>query len=185
MKVAICVGHSRRGDRGAISVGGVAEWSYNNEVAKLIKSKLDEQHIDAVVINAYDANSYGRAMGWVATRLQELRCTVAVELHFNCADAKAANGHEWLYYEYSGKSKALAQNIHHAAEENWKLKSRGLKPIDASDRGAGFLTQTHCPAVICEPFFGSNAADWKYAKVNQELLATTITSGIYTWIKNQ
>ena len=36
LNVAICVGHSRQGDTGAVSCGGINEWTYNKKVAEFI-----------------------------------------------------------------------------------------------------------------------------------------------------
>ena len=61
-KVAICVGHSRIGDKGATSVGGVDEWSYNKKVADLLKNHLRHQGVQSVVFDDYPSESYSGAM---------------------------------------------------------------------------------------------------------------------------
>jgi N-acetylmuramoyl-L-alanine amidase len=57
-----------------------------------------------------------------------------------------------------------------------------LVPIKTtSQRGGQFLRGTHCPAVICEPFFGSNQAEWTYFAGHQQELAQVIADGIDDW----
>jgi N-acetylmuramoyl-L-alanine amidase len=62
-----------------------------------------------------------------------------------------------------------------------EAKRRGLKAIRDNDRGGMFLKLTHCPSVICEPFFGSNADDWVMAMAHRDLLARVIADGIDDW----
>ena len=63
-----------------------------------------------------------------------------------------------------------------------QIKARGIKPKTAPARGAEFLKGTHCPAVIMEPFFGSNASDWKTATERRAAIARAITSGILEFL---
>ena len=161
--VALCVGHSRRGDRGACNTNGVTEHRYNQLVAQVAARHLRAAGFVVHVLDHYEGNSYGRAMSWVAAELKKLGAHAALELHFNAAVSARANGHEWLYWATSRSSKALAATLRavFAAAFPGQL-DRGLKPKDGNARGAGFLQKTHCPAVICEPFFGSNEAETEF-----------------------
>jgi hypothetical protein len=55
---------------------------------------------------------------------------------------------------------------------------RGCKPITAKDNGAGFVRLTPCPAVIAEPFFGTNRNDWEEVAGRPETLAAAIAVGL-------
>jgi N-acetylmuramoyl-L-alanine amidase len=185
-RVALCVGHSRlvgtRAEGGARSVTGVSEWEYNSKLARLIAEELHDKHgISALVIDLYQGGSYGSAMAWVgATLRHEGDIALAVELHFNAADGKA-RGHEWLHWHSSPKGKVAATLLHLAFTADFppsRITTRGVKPKDASDRGAAFLKETPCPAVIAEPFFGDNAADWKIAKDFPHSIARAMARGI-------
>jgi len=184
--VALCVGHSRRQDSGQPEGGAVThdgkvnEWTYNIALARLIATELHDEHdIDAFIINDYGQRSYGQAMTWLAGELLELgNIKLAVELHFNAAEP-AANGHEWLHWHSSKKGKLLATQLHLAMCRNVPgIKARGVKPRGSDDRGAEFLRRTHCPAVICEPFFGSHSNDWRLASTHQSAIAKAIAAGI-------
>lgn len=41
---------------------------------------------------------------------------------------------------------------------------------------------THCPAVICEPFFGTNHGDWLTAKAKQARIAKAMAEGIMEFL---
>jgi len=180
--VAICIGHSRfiggKRDGGAVSVGGVSEWTYNRELALKLHQTLANVGVSSFVEDKYEGNGYTDSMRWLASYLKGRNATLAIELHFNAATGKA-RGHEWLYWGSSQRSNDLAGFI---AKEFEKLgtgiPSRGTKPRTSADRGGEFLRLTHCPAVICEPFFGSNPIDWVAAKEHQTDIAKAIATGL-------
>jgi len=163
MKIAIAVGHSRSGDKGAISVGGMSEWDYNVKLAALVQDWIvgNSSGVSAKVISDYAGESYSSAMSDAADQIKAFGADVAVELHFNSASA-SAQGFEHLYWSTSQEGKRLASLLvdEQAKAFPWQ-SNRGAKPKTGSDRGAGFLSKTHCPAAICEPFFGSNEREWK------------------------
>lgn len=181
--VGICVGHSRkikgRIEGGAVSVGGISEHAFNCGLARAIQSILKSHRVKAVVISEYEGGSYGSAQRWLAGQLKDAGVSVAMELHFNASDNPDAAGHEWLYWATSQNGRRLAESL---SDEMGmalpQLKSRGIKAKTAADRGAQFLSGTHCPAVICEPFFGSNPADWNFASQHQEAIARAIAWGL-------
>ena len=185
--IAICIGHSRRiendhRDGGAEScVPLSSEWQYNDALGRLIVERLHDAHgLDAILVNDYQGGSYGSAMRWLAGYLRGLgTIKLAVELHFNSADDPQANGHEWLHWHASPKGRLVAAIL--AMEMTLSrlgIRSRGVKAIDGGDRGGEFLRLTHCPAVICEPFFGSNAQDWQLARQQPEAIAIVIAQAL-------
>lgn len=185
--VAICVGHSRKingqPEGGAVSVGNVAEWAYSVDLAAMIREILDESRVASRIYSDYGPGGYGTAQRWLASALRLDRTTLAIELHFNSDDNPVVTGHEWLYWSISPAGKKLAESIH--AEMCLfipEIKSRGIKPKAASDRGAEFLRGTHCPAVIAEPFFGSNPADWQTATIRKHSIACAIATGILGYL---
>jgi N-acetylmuramoyl-L-alanine amidase len=185
--VALCVGHSRlvngRVEGGAVSVGGCSEHSYWSGTVQIIATALAAGGIASAIIDRYQGEGYGAAMRCLAGRVRELKAACAVELHFNDSDNPRACGHEWLYWHASERSKALADALETSLAYGVRdLTARGLKPITAADRGAEFLRLTHCPAVIAEPFFGSNSGDWKTAVDRQNKIACAIASGIANWL---
>jgi len=180
--VAICVGHSRAGDLGAYSVDGTSEWAYNSGVAADLCAILDERGIENVLIDRYWGGGYALSISWLADKIRDMDCQLALELHFNAAGGHA-KGFEYLFWHTSPKGRAMAEKLNAAQElAIGKFPSRGAKPRTASHRGSLFLRQTHCPAVICEPFFGDNLDEWRYYSRRQNELATIYADAIESWL---
>lgn len=178
MKIGICVGHSRWGDSGAVSLWGKSEWDYNSAVAVALKRELDLAGIDSVILDDYKAGGYGAAMRNCAKYLLNEGATHAIELHFNAAGPQA-HGAEWLHWRTSSGGKRLAEALRAGFTTYFPgIKDRGLKPKGSGERGALFLRKTHCPAVIAEPFFGSNEGDCEAFRRNEAKLAAAYAEGI-------
>lgn len=177
--IAICVGHSRPGDMGAVSIGGVSEHVFNQRLARSIAADLIERGRPATVISSYQGSNYSAAMRWLAAEHRRIGATVTVELHFNSSDTAQASGHEWLFWVASTQGRFLAKALDSRMSAAFpELPRRGIKSIHQGDRGAEFLRLTPCPAIICEPFFGSNDRDWDLANNQQDKLAGVIAQGL-------
>ena len=178
MKIGLCVGHSRLGDQGAYTYGEyvVSEWDFNRDLVRRIGHVLSNRHGWAsgnnyVIYDKYPAQSYTGAINYIARTMREDEVTAAIELHFNSA-SPSAKGHEWLYWPTSVGGKRLATALRDSMEESYPdMASRGIKPRGPRQRGSAFLRKTHCPAVIAEPFFGSNEAEWRMINDNRDKLA--------------
>lgn len=178
--IALCVGHSRRVrgriEGGAQSVDGTSEWTYNDALAQEMKRLLTAAGKPCIVVRHYEGSTYTAAMRWLGRHLRERGATRAVELHFN---AGGGTGHEWLYWRGSAGGLAMARALDERMGARFpELARRGTKPRGASDRGAGFLRATWCPAVIAEPFFGDSRADWKLALAEMEDIAEAMVDGL-------
>lgn len=177
--VSICVGHSRIGDSGAVSVGGVNEWVYNKAVASSLREELVARGYDATVFNHYPKKGYTSAIRWLADEIRDRHSACCVELHFNSSSRQAARGFEYLFLDGSHNGKDLAECLHAAHKEHFtKQEDRGIKGVVRGGRGHGFLRLTPAPAVICEPFFGSNVGEWNAFANNERELAVIYADGI-------
>jgi len=169
--IAICIGHSRkigsRYDGGAYSPWlKTNERDFNTQVGNKLAAYLAMNGIKSRVITHYDGAGYGSAMQSAADQIKAINATLAIELHFNSA-TPSATGHEWLYWHSSAKGKAIAEQFSEQFSKDFpNIKSRGLKGIDKSGRGGLFLRYTHCPAIITEPFFGSNENDCRQVSID-------------------
>ena len=182
--VAICVGHSRQGDTGAVSCGGINEWTYNRKVAEFLKSDLQEYGISSFVVEQYGGTygSYTSAMNWLTKHLKEQKASIALELHFNAAANEKAEGMEMLHWNSSRIGLSLAEYALKSCQRFFPItKNRGAKAIKKGDRGATFLRTTHCPAIITEPFFGSNWQDWITFADQEATLGQALALGIKEW----
>lgn len=178
LNIGICVGHSRRGDSGAVSLWGETEHAYNSKVAHSLKDELGRMGIASFVIADYEASGYTSGIRNAAAKLRAGGATHALELHFNSASA-SANGAEWLHYSGSQGGIKLATAMREAFKAAFPMVTdRGLKPKGRGDRGGTFLQMTHCPAIITEPFFGSNAHDCAIFQGEEERLAKAYAKGI-------
>lgn len=185
--VGLCIGHSRqvngRTEGGAESITGTQEHAYNSALAIDIKRELSDLGVQSFIVSKYQGNGYTAAQRWLASELKSRGATIALELHFNSSDNDDATGHEWLYWKTSAKGENLAACLNIAHFEMFpELKMRGIKALGNSDRGAEFLKLTSMPAVICEPFFGSNLSDWNHADSAQALIAQAIAVGITAYL---
>lgn len=115
---------------------------------------------------------YTAAMRKLAAEMRGLGADVALELHFNAADA-GAHGFEFLHWWGSADGMRLARCL---AEEHGAafpgVSARGRRGVRSlwfrrenadraySGRGGAYVYVTPCPAVICEPGFASNVSDW-------------------------
>jgi N-acetylmuramoyl-L-alanine amidase len=169
--IGICIGHSRlisgRRDGGAVSTAGFSEWTWNSEVAREMQKALHVAGVRSTIVDRYQGGGYDAAMTWLGNHLRGLGCEAAVELHFNFA-GPTATGHEWIHWRGSAGGKALAERFDaRFSAVAPTLDRRGLKdrvsgriaPPGMNNRGWQFLARTHCPAIIAEPFFGSNPRD--------------------------
>lgn len=181
--VAICVGHSRIGDTGARSVGGCNEWIYNRAVAQELQSELEHHGIKATIISEYPRKTYLGAMTWLRIQLDHIGATLAIELHFNAADNPDAQGFEYLHAG-SPRGMHLAACLIHAHSQNIPLtqRNRGMKAVGRAERGGGFLHRITQPAVICEPFFGTNPDEWNFYRSNANQLAKSYAAGIARYV---
>lgn len=167
-----------------MSAGKMNEHTYNLDLAKRIQRWLSDFDIDSFIISEYEGNGYTAAQRWLAGQLKAKGATAALELHFNSADSPAATGHEWLFWASSKNGRLLAKELDSMALEMFPdFRQRGIKPIGGDERGGAFLRLTHCPAVIAEPFFGSNPDDWSEIAIKKkEDLAQAIALGIRHYV---
>lgn len=184
-RFALCVGHSRRGDRGAVNTKGVSEHAFNLPLAERVCELLEAAGHTCKIFSSYDADSYESAMRWVAKEVGAWRADAAVELHFNSA-SPSAEGYEYLFWRSSQRAEKLAQCFAVTHKKAFpQCKFRGLKPCDNLSRGAGFLRRTPCPAVILEPFFGSNARETELYGCSLEQLARVYADALCLWASNK
>ena len=181
-KVAIVVGHSRQGDKGAYSVGGVSEWDFNNDIADLIAANLAACHCDIQprVWDEIPKDTYGGAMTWLGEELEIWGADVAIELHFNSA-SETAQGYEYIY-SGSDKGRDLAQHMLDAMDRfGSPFPNRGIKtPVNG--RGSGFLNCSSAISCILEPFFGSNYEEWQHWSTRKSVLSDLAASGVREYL---
>ncbi|MEO5713004.1 MAG: N-acetylmuramoyl-L-alanine amidase, partial [Luteolibacter sp.] len=186
-RIALCLGHARSGDEGVDSIDMTSEEEYNFKIIGRVGAALTARGYNVKEVTQYEGLGYTAAMKWLASYLLGNQVTAAVEFHFN-ASAGQARGHEVLHWNESKRGVTLAAALLAAFDQAFpEHPSRGLKPHASGDRGALFLSLTHCPAVIMEPFFGDNAEEWALfsSEAGEERLVNAYVAGIAEWVESQ
>ena len=179
MKIGLAVGHSRLGDQGAYSAGVyvLSEWDFNRDLVRRVATPL-KGHVDFVIYDQYPVKSYVAGINYLAKKLKEDQVDAVIEFHFNSAGAKST-GHEWLYWHSSKLGRKLAYLFRDEMSGSYPdLTSRGAKPRVSKQRGSYFLRKVRPPAVIAEPFIGSNADEWAMINNNRGKLAGVFARAI-------
>lgn len=172
MKLLINIGHGG-GDPGAVnSELGVTENAFNRRLGHEIQ-KLWPYYTRLMEQSAHGLNQLVRDINSVAPDL-------VISLHCNAAETKTATGTETLYWHTSKEGKRLAECVNACMVLALKLPNRGVKPRD----NLAILRGTKCPAIIVEPFFISNAADYKVADAKIQELAKAIIKGVSDYVGN-
>lgn len=154
MKIAVVVGHHER-DGGAFSPFlQISEFNFYSEVVK---------HLQGVDVYFHNSRikSYTQRIRFTADKLNAKDYDLVIECHFNAASA-VANGCETLYYFNSAKGKDYALKFSKLVNNctGIKLRNNGLKAlVNSKDRGFASVYYPKAPAILIEPFFGSNKED--------------------------
>lgn len=170
MKLVINIGHGGK-DPGAVNKElGVTENQFNRQLGVTIK-QLWPYYVR--LIEQDDAG-----LNQLVRDINTMEPDLVVSLHCNAAEAKTATGTETLYWPTSVKGKRLAECVQARMVKALGLADRGVKPRD----NLAILRGTKCPAIIVEPFFISNGADYK--KVDIDALAKAILLGVSDYVGN-
>ncbi|AXG70432.1 N-acetylmuramoyl-L-alanine amidase [Kordia sp. SMS9] len=154
MKVAIVIGHTKF-KQGAYSRDlDTTEWKFNKMVAAHLK--------DIATIFYYDSYNLGYTsmVKRNAKKINTGNFDLVLELHFNAAESKQANGCEALYYFKNQKGKRLADFFCNLIEKKMGRKNRGAKALFGKhQRGFAAVFYPNPTTLILEPFFGTNRSD--------------------------
>lgn len=184
-RVAVCIGHSRKGDSGALNTDGVTERAFNRQVGKELCAALQRKGLFVTLFDDYPVNGYSAAMSWVGAQCKLVKADVAIELHFNSA-GPFAKGHEWLYWHRSVKGKQLAESFDRSFRKHFPAAvARGAKPCGLDNRGSLFLRLTPCPSVILEPFFGSSKEETAFYTANRSKLVEAYADALVAALGRQ
>ena len=179
MTIAITVGH-RQSSQGARNTDGVTEWTGNAPICQAIAEHLTSWGHIADVLYRPDSPD---GMVLLVAQLNRRGYDVAVELHFNSFSSAAATGSEVLYHHASQDGLLLALSVQTRMVDALGLPDRGVKRIYDRERGWSYLSGTSMPAIIVEPYFGSNPGDTARATERSAELAQAIAQGIADYME--
>ena len=179
-KIGIVVGHNQRA-QGAVRVtDGVSEFVWCSKLAEMIRALNPEQI--GVFHREHNPSGVGAEVRAVYAEVDAWGAYVTCELHFNSFNA-SATGTETLYATNAGKLVAI--DVQKAMLKALGLRDRGLVHRQTGN-GAPALLAGRAPAVLIEPYFGSNPADCHAADAGRDLLAFelfTALGGVVTSAK--
>jgi len=163
-KFAFVVGHEAVSP-GASSVAPLkmSEYSFNKQVSQLCYVFARDLGFDARVFFRDRIGISG-----AAKLVNEWAPDCCIELHFNSA-TPAAYGTVCLYDLDPKESKDFAEFVQRRVCEVFKRTGKGdrkTKLLEPGDRGHYNLLSYKVPAIIVEPFFGSNSKDCELAWSN-------------------
>ncbi len=175
MRVALIIGHDRGDEGAARCTDGVQEYTWNRDLAARIW-KLDPEIFEIFHIDP--SLSYSASIADVYDRVDAWGCDLTIEHHFNAASPRAS-GTE-TFSSGSAGSLRFAHAIQAAMVETLGLRDRGVKIRNRSRKGRGYLSLVsgRAPAVLLEPYFGSNPDDCRRADERKQELAEAIYQAI-------
>ena len=172
MRIALCIGHNSIAQGAHSPFLGTTEYLFNTRVAALVQEKLPGVEI----FTRKWQNSYTKEITELAERVNSKKFDLAVELHFN-SSITGANGVEALYFHKSKTGLLMAESFCETIVMEYGSKDRGAKPLSSTTQnGFGFVQKMKAPAIILEPFFGSNSEAQNF--INIERYANAIVSWI-------
>lgn len=161
MKVAIVVGHNPRQPGAVRCDTREAEYLWNSRIAMRIEETAAGGDYPGIEVKTFFRpymGSYAREVRDVYPRVDAFGADVSLELHFNSHENPKANGCEMLS-SGSARSMQLSEALQNAVLSRFEVRDRGVKVLGPKDDGYLALHAGRAPAVILEPYFGSNAKD--------------------------
>lgn len=155
-KVAIIIGHARD-RRGADSPWLEPEWDFNTDVANALTS-MNGCMYDIYFHDGY-GKGYSRMIQNTANKINKKNYDLVIELHYNSAYNSSANGCSVLYYKGSQKGQKWATRMSEKISKDMNIINDGAVGLVKGNNGFLAVAYPNPPALILEPFFGSNKSD--------------------------
>lgn len=180
-KIALVIGHNAR-SQGAVRVtDGRSEYDWMTGLASQI---VAQEPALFRVFRRPPGLGYSTEIRQAYAAVDAWGADASIELHFNSAAARSATGTETLTSGTTG-SLRLAQLIQPAMVGALGLRDRGLVTRKRGDRGGESLWQGRAPAVLIEPYFGSNPDDCSAADRHFAALASAIHLACTVYLKGK
>lgn len=146
--IALIIGHDMNSG-GAVTVNGVNEYSTWFTYLNTILTFLPQG-------NQYKVFERRNGLEKLVRDVNDYRADIAISFHFNSSSNSKANGFEVLSSGYPS-----SMMLSRAFLDGYKtsIRNRGIKVRKLGEDGGYFLNKTNMPAILLEPFFGSNRKD--------------------------
>jgi N-acetylmuramoyl-L-alanine amidase len=154
-KLGVVVGHEKNAPGADLCKPyGLSEYEYNSEIAHLIFEYGSEMDLD---VEIFFRDGVGISGAYKKARAA--MCDVIIELHFNCANAKAS-GTEVLSSK-EAKDLRLSKIVLQHLTKLFKLPNRGVKVVEGLRGGQSVTSFPGGANCLVEPAFGDNPKDAK------------------------
>ncbi|HET8838493.1 MAG TPA: N-acetylmuramoyl-L-alanine amidase [Flavobacteriaceae bacterium] len=154
-RVAVIIGHDKTSPGAYSPYLHTSEYMYNSEVASYLGGIAD-------IYKRPLGGGYTTQMRKLAEMLNPKNYDLVVELHFNSFSDSSANGCEAIVYPGNDFSYMVGYDFCQKLSSQYQTNNRGVKEHGKGDRGFVFLSLMEAPAIIVEPFFGSNEEAEKF-----------------------
>ena len=178
-KIAIVVGHNARAQGAVRSIDGMTEFKWNGHLAELIRAH-DPRNIK--IFNRVPGGGYSREIDRVYGEVDAWGADCSIELHFNGSVNPRSTGCLTLTSGTRG-SRSLARRVHDRVLTVMGNEDDGIRARGRRDRGGRSLWQGRAPAIMTEPYFGSNADFCQVADAHKDELAEAIYRGAVEYLE--
>jgi len=186
LKLAVVVGHTSSSP-GACADSPISEceFPYNSDIAQKMESLSGQYGIICKVIFRQKGVSYKRQIQKAYGEVDAFGADISIELHFNSFSDPKAKGTETLSSGSNGSlqyARATQDEVHKIV----KRGDRGVKVRKIDERGGLSLHTGKAPAILVEPFFGSNKKDRQKAReIGKEGFAKAYLRGAQKYAKDR
>lgn len=178
-KIALVVGHNAAAQGAVRATDGRTEFDWCGSLAAAVLACQPGQY---KVFRRPAGLGYGAEIRTVYADVDAWGADASVELHFN-GGPDDATGTETLT-SGSARSRILAGHIQTGMCGALGLRDRGMITRGKTDRGGASLFAGRAPAVLIEPYFGSNRADCAAADRHFHALARAIHGACNAFLKD-
>lgn len=185
--VVIDAGHGAA-DSGKVGANNVLEKDLNLQIAKKVKSYLEQEGIQVVMTREDDQGMYDDSvsnkkledMKKRVAFINEVEPALALSIHQNSYSDSSVKGAQVFYYEHSKEGENAAGIMQ---EELRTFDSENTRQIKANDTYY-LLKYTKVPTIIVECGFLSNLqeAEKLGTEEYQEQVAKAICAGVIKWL---
>lgn len=188
--VVLDAGHGGR-DPGKVAVNGALEKDINLSIAQKLKTLLEQNDINVVMIRNDDSGLYSESdsnkkaadMRNRVDIINKSEATLAISIHQNSFTQESIKGAQVFYYNNSDEGKKFAENMQ---EQLKKSLQDGNKRMAKANDSYYMLKKVECPIIIVECGYLSNnteaalLTDENY----QERMAFAIHLGLLSYLND-
>lgn len=188
--VVLDAGHGGR-DPGKVAVNGALEKDINLSIAQKLKTLLEQNDINVVMIRNDDSGLYSESdsnkkaadMRNRVDIINKSEATLAISIHQNSFTQESIKGAQVFYYNNSDEGKKFAENMQ---EQLKKSLQDGNKRMAKANDSYYMLKKVECPIIIVECGYLSNNTE--AALLNdenyQERMAFAIHLGLLSYLND-